>query len=179
MSGIEIMEIVLLIVSVACFVISFCIREKKPEGSGINQELAMQEVHEMVERETEALREPIQNMATEYVTFAYDNAAKNLEDSANEKMFDLTSYSDTVMRELKKEEEDIVLLHQAVKDEEENLKKTVVAAGKAAKIMRESIEKVQAMRPVEVSYGNGSVKIAPMASKVSEKNGTAAKKAAK
>ena len=66
------------------------------------------------------------------------------------------------MRELKKEEEEIVLLHQAVKDEKDKLKNTVVAAGKAAKAMRESIEKMQAMRPVQVSYGAGSVKIAPM-----------------
>ena len=85
------------------------------------------------------------------------------------------------MRELKKEEEEVVLLHQAVKEERENLQKTVkeerenlqktvTAAGKAAKVMRESVEKIRAMRPVEVSYGAGSVKIAPMASKVSEKS---------
>ena len=75
---------------------------------------------------------------------------------------------------IKKEEEEVVLLHQAVKDEKDNLKKTVVAAGKAAKAMRESIEKIQTMRPVQVSYGAGSVKIAPMTS--SGSTGTEVKK---
>ena len=168
MDGIVIAGIVLLVFSAACFVISFCIPEKKMEGSGINQELAMQEVHEMVEREVENIREPLNNMATEYMGYAYDNASKSLMDAANEKMFEITNYSDTVLREIKKEEEDVTLLHQAVKDEDENLRKTVVAAGKAAKVMRESIEKMQAMRPEEVSYGEGSVKIVPMASKVNE-----------
>ena len=181
MDGIIIMEVVLLIVSIICFVVSFLIPEKKPEGSGIDQELAKQEVHEMMEKEAEALREPIQNMAAEYTNYAINDALTKLDDVTNEKTFELTSYSDTVMRELKKEEEEVVLLHQAVKEERENLQKTVkeereslqktvTAAGKAAKVMRESVEKIRAMRPVEVSYGAGSVKIAPMASKVSEKN---------
>ena len=170
MDGIIIMEVVLLIVSIICFVVSFLIPEKKPEGSGIDQELAKQEVHEMMEKEAEALREPIQNMASEYTNYAINDALTKLDDVTNEKTFELTSYSDTVMRELKKEEEEVVLLHQAVREERENLQKTVTAAGKAAKVMRESVEKIRAMRPVEVSYGAGSVKIAPMASKVSEKS---------
>ena len=101
--------------------------------------------------------------------YAYDDVSTKLTDLTNEKMFELTGLSDTVMRELKKEEEEIVLLHQAVKDEHASLKNTVTAAGKAAKTMRESIEKIHALRPVEVSYGAGSVKIAPMASKENEK----------
>ena len=169
MDSIVIMEIVLLVVSIICFIVSFLLPEKKQAGSGIDQELARQEVHEMMEKETEAMREPLNAMATQYVTYAYDDASAKLSDVTNEKMFELTSLSDTVMRELKKEEEEIVLLHQAVKDEHESLKSTVSAAGKAAKTMRESIEKIHALRPVEVSYGAGSVKIAPMASKENEK----------
>ena len=174
MGGIQIAEIILLVVSVACFVVSFLIPEKKREGSGIDQELAMQEVRGMMENEMENLREPLNKMATEYVGYAYDNVTKELDDTFNEKSFEFTNYSDTVMRELKKEEEEVVLLHQAVKDEKDNLKKTVVAAGKAAKAMRESIEKIQTMRPVQVSYGAGSVKIAPMTS--SGNTGTEVKK---
>lgn len=162
MGVVEVVEIILLAVSAVFFVVSFLIPEKKQEGSGIDQELAMQEVHEMMESEMENMREPLKNMATEYVGYAYDNVSKELEDTFNEKSFEFTNYSDTVMRELKKEEEEIVLLHQAVKDEKDKLKSTVVAAGKAAKAMRESIEKMQAMKPVQVSYGTGSVKIAPM-----------------
>lgn len=169
MDGVIIMEITLLVVSVICFAVSFLIPEKKQEGSGIDKELAQKEVHEMMEAEAEALREPIKNMAEELTHYAIDDALTRFDDAANEKLFELTGYSDTVMREIKKEEEEIVLLHQAVKEEKENLKQTVSAAGKAAKVMRESVEKIRAMRPVEVSYGKGSVKIAPMASKVSEK----------
>ena len=42
MNSIEIMEIVLLVVSAICFVVSFLLPEKKQEGSGIDQELARQ-----------------------------------------------------------------------------------------------------------------------------------------
>ena len=139
MNSIEIMEIVLLVVSAICFVVSFLLPEKKQEGSGIDQELARQEVHEMMEEEAESMREPLNTMATQYVTYAYDDVSTKLTDLTNEKMFELTGLSDTVMRELKKEEEEIVLLHQAVKDEHASLKNTVTAAGKAAKTMRESI----------------------------------------
>ncbi|MBR6477408.1 MAG: hypothetical protein IKS85_03070 [Lachnospiraceae bacterium] len=174
MDAVTIMEIVLVIFSIACFVVSFVIKEKKPEGSGIDQEMARQEVREMLEQEKESLREPINNMATEYITFAYENAAKNIDDAANEKMFELTSYSDTVMREVRKEEEDLELIHRSVQEEQEKLTKTVSAAGKAAKVLRETIDKIHTLRPVEVSYGAGSVKIAPMASNLGD-NGKASK----
>ena len=176
MNEIAIMNIVLLIVSAICFVISFLIPEKKPEGSGIDQELAKQEVHEMVEREAEALREPLNSMALEYAGVALEAAVKNLDDASNEKFFEITNYSDTVLREIRKEEEEVVALHEAVKEEKESLRETVAAAGKAAKSMRETVEKIQAMRPVEVSYGGGSVKIAPVASKVGDKSSESKKR---
>lgn len=171
MDAVIIMEIVLVIFSVICFVASFVLKEKKPEGSGIDPEMARQEIREMIEQEKESLREPISNMATEYVTFAYDNAAKSIDDAANEKMFELTTYSDTVLREVRKEEEDLTLIHQSVQQEQENLTKTVSAAGKAAKVLRETIDKIHTLRPVEVSYGAGSVKIAPMVQKSEENVG--------
>ncbi len=139
MGGIEIAIIVILVFSVICFAASFCVPDKKQEGSGIDKELAMQEVHEMVEKEMENVREPLNEIATEYVQYAYDGAAKNIDDLTNEKMFELTGYSDKVLREIKKEEEDLVMLHQVMKDEGDNLRKTVTAAGKAAKVMQDSI----------------------------------------
>lgn len=168
MSAMVIVAAVLLVFSVVCFVVSFCIPEKKPEGSGMDPEMARQEVRELLEKEIETMREPISAMATEYVTYAYEDASKNLSDTANEKLFEVTTYSDTVMREIKKEEEDLALIHKNTQAEQENLKKTVSAAGKAAKVLRESIEKIHTMRPVEVSYGAGSVKIAPMAANVGD-----------
>ena len=63
MDSIVIMEIVLLVVSAVCFIVSFVLPERKQEGSGIDQELARQEVHEMMEKEKEAKVAKIKNEA--------------------------------------------------------------------------------------------------------------------
>ncbi|MBQ3905337.1 MAG: hypothetical protein II743_01080 [Lachnospiraceae bacterium] len=168
MNSVIIMSVVLLVVGAICFIVSFIIPSKE-EPKGIDEEEAKQQIHDLIEKQVNDLHDPMKELANNYVNFAYDGALNKLDDAANEKMFEITTFSDTVMREIKKEEEDVMQLHQAVKDEHENLQKTAEAASKAARAMRESIERIQGMRPVEVSYGNGSVKIAPMASKLSEK----------
>ena len=170
MSVIDVMVIVLLIVSAICLVISFLIPDRKAEESGIDQELAAKEVSEMIEKEKEAQRESMQEMASQYVGYAFEGAVTKFEEMANGKTTEFTDYSDAVRGQIKTEEEDLLLLHQSVREEHEGLKNTVMQAGKAAKTMKESIEKVNSMRPIAVSYGKGSVKIAPMAHKVKDEH---------
>lgn len=163
MTTIIILNVALLVVSAICFAISFIIPDKKPDESGIDQELAKEEVHAMVEHEKEALKEPLKAMAEEYASEAFSNASMELDEAVGEKIDQISEHSEQVLTQLRKEEQEAISLHQAVKEERESLDQTVDAAGKAAKSMKESVEKVQNMRPIEITVGDGNVKISPMA----------------
>lgn len=175
MDGMVIMGWILLIVSAICFVVSFLIPEKKPEGSGINQELALLEVQEMVRNEAENLWEPMGEMARECVEYAAEASAKTIEDFSNEKMHAINERADLLFQEMQGRQEEVGLLHKVIGEEHDKLKETVAAASRAAQTMQESVKKIQSMRPVEVTYGKESVKIVPMASKTSDESGNGRK----
>ena len=168
MSAITIMEIVLLVVSIVCFAVSFMIPEKKPEGSGIDQELAKEEVREMVKNEVESVRGHVDDVVRESMDYAMEKTERSLERLSNEKIMAVNEYSDSVMQEIHKNHEEVVFLYDMLNNKHDSLKKTVAEASKAAKVMQDSVESIQSFRPVAVSYGEGSVKIAPLASKIKE-----------
>lgn len=168
MSAITIMEIVLLFVSVICFAVSFLIPEKKPEGSGIDQELAREEVKEMVKQEVDNIKGHVDDVVRESMDYAMEKTERSLERLSNEKIMAVNEYSDSVMQEIHKNHEEVVFLYDMLNNKHDSLKKTVAEASKAAKVMQDSVESIQSFRPVAVSYGEGSVKIAPLASKRKE-----------
>lgn len=168
MDAITILEIILLIVSIICFVVSFLIPEKKPEGSGIDQELAREEVKEMVKQEVDNIRGHVDDVVKESMDYAMEKTERSLERLSNEKIMAVNEYSDSVMQEIHKNHEEVVFLYDMLNNKHDSLKKTVVEASKAAKVMQDSVESIQSFRPVAVSYGEGSVRIAPLASKRKE-----------
>lgn len=168
MSAITIMEIVLLIASLVCFTVSFLIPEKKPEGSGIDKELAKEEVKEMVRQEVDNIRGHVDDVVKESMDYAMEKTERSLERLSNEKIMAVNEYSDSVMQEIHKNHEEVVFLYDMLNNKHDSLKKTVAEASKAAKVMQDSVESIQSFRPVAVSYGEGSVKIAPLASKRKE-----------
>lgn len=168
MSAITIMEIVLLVVSIICFAVSFLIPEKKPEGSGIDQELAKEEVKEMVKQEVDNIRGHVDDVVKESMDYAMEKTERSLERLSNEKIMAVNEYSDSVMQEIHKNHEEVVFLYDMLNNKHDSLKKTVAEASKAAKVMQDSVESIQSFRPVAVSYGEGSVRIAPLASKRQE-----------
>lgn len=168
MGALTIMEIVLLLVSIVCFAVSFLIPEKKPEGSGIDQELAREEVKDMVRQEVDNIRGHVDDVVKESMDYAMEKTERSLERLSNEKIMAVNEYSDSVMREIHKNHEEVVFLYDMLNNKHDSLKKTVAEASKAAKVMQDSVESIQSFRPVAVSYGEGSVKIAPLASKRQE-----------
>lgn len=176
MGALTIMEIVLLVVSIICFAVSFMIPEKKPEGSGIDQELAKEEVKEMVRQEVDSIRGHVDDVVKESMDYAMEKTERSLERLSNEKIMAVNEYSDSVMQEIHKNHEEVVFLYDMLNNKHDSLKKTVAEASKAAKVMQDSVESIQSFRPVAVSYGEGSVKIAPLASKLQEERDADRKK---
>jgi len=173
--GITGLEVALLAVSAGSFAVSFLLPDKKSEGSGIDQELAKEEVKvmikEAVDQEVGTIRQRVDGVVDESMNDAMGKTERSLEKLSNEKIMAVNEYSDTVMKEIHKNHEEVMFLYDMLNTKQESLKKTVADASKAAKVMQDSIENMQSFRPVEVSYGEGSVKIAPMATKLKEEKG--------
>lgn len=163
--SITVMEIILLIVSAIGFVVSFLIPEEE-KGSGLNEELAQAEIKELVKQEMESIRGHVEEVVEESMSYAMEKTERSLERLSNEKIMAVSEYSDTVMQEIHKNHEEVMFLYDMLNSKHETLKKTVTEASKAAKAMQDSVESFQTFRPVEVSCGDGSVRIAPLASKV-------------
>lgn len=161
--GITVMEVILLIVSAACFVVSFLIPETKE--SGVDEELAQEEIRGLIRQEMEGIRGNVEELVGESMNYAMEKTERSLERVSNEKIMAVSEYSDTVMQEIHRNHEEVVFLYDMLNTKQETLKKTVAEASKAAKTMQDTVESIQTFRPVEVSYGEGSVKIAPVAAK--------------
>lgn len=169
--GTSFMEILLLIVSACVFVVSFVLPEKKPVGSGMDQELAKEEIKNLVAQQLEETKAHVEGLVDESMTYAMEKTERSLERLSNEKIMAVSEYSDTVLSEIHKNHEEVMFLYDMLNNKHDLLKKTVVEASKAAKAMQDSVESFQTFRPVEVAYGEHAVTIAPLASKVRSTDG--------
>lgn len=166
--GITVMEIILLIVSAIGFVVSFLIPENGEKTSGVDEQLAQEEIRGLITQEVDAIRSHVDDVVEESMTYAMEKTERSLERLSNEKIMAVNEYSDSVMQEIHKNHEEVMFLYDMLNTKHETLKKTVSEASKAAKVMQDTVESIQTFRPVEVSYGEGSVKIAPVASRVTD-----------
>ena len=164
----SILEILLLAAGALLIAASFFVPVKENEVDADISGMVRDEVKKSIESETENMRKHVDDVVNEAVSYAEEKTERALERVSNEKIMAVNEYSDSVMQEIHKNHEEVVFLYDMLNNKHDSLKKTVAEASKAAKVMQDSVESIQSFRPVAVSYGEGSVKIAPLASKRKE-----------
>lgn len=124
-------EIILLVCGALAFVISFFLpdRGENEENTGISRE----EVRAMVDDEIAASRDRIEDMTEETMNYALEKAERSLDRISNEKMLAFGEYSDNVLDQIGKNQQESVFLHDMLNKNKDELTELLNRADGASK----------------------------------------------
>lgn len=136
-------EILLILVGVVIFVISFLAPTKREEQSEEAKELEKEEVKALVNQELERVRNQMEQQAEESFADSYEKTELTVERLTNEKIMAINEYSDTVLEEIHKSHTEVMFLYDMLNDKYENLKSTAVEVAQTAKAVRITSEEIK------------------------------------
>ncbi len=128
----EMMEVALLIIGVVIIVVSFLIPSSK-EGSTVSREMAQGEIRNLIAEEMNRIKQQVDDVVDESITYAIEKTERSLERISNEKIMAVSEYSDTVLSEIHKNHQEVMFLYDMLNDKHISLKQTVNVVEKKAK----------------------------------------------
>lgn len=135
-----VMEIVLILLGIIVFVLSFLLPAGKKSETKDSIKVSEDAIREMVGREVEGARSQISDIVDETITYAMEKTERSMDRLTNEKMMAVNEYSDTVLEEINKNHKEVVFLYDMLNDKHENLKTTVSEAVKAASEVKQTVK---------------------------------------
>lgn len=129
----ELMEIILLVIGIGVFVVSFLLPAAREADLKGTKELAQGEIRQMVSEEMNQIRQQVDDTVEEAITYAMEKTERSLSRISNEKIMAVNEYSDTVLAEINKNHQEVMFLYDMLNDKHVSLKKTVTAVEKKAK----------------------------------------------
>lgn len=141
----SITEIVLLIAGAVVFVLSFLLPAKKDETSKETKELIKEEIKALVLKELDGAKGHVDDVVDEAVGYAMEKTERSLERLSNEKIMAVSEYSDTVLKEIHKNHEEVMFLYDMLNDKHINLKNTVIEVNKAVKEVEATTKEAEAV----------------------------------
>lgn len=138
-----IMEIVLILLGVIVFVLSFLLPAGKKNDINDSAKIDEETIKNMVEKEVEGARSQIGDIVDETITYAMEKTERSMERLTNEKIMAVNEYSDTVLEEINKNHKEVVFMYDMLNDKHENLKTTVSEAVKAAAEVKQTVKDVE------------------------------------
>ncbi len=133
------MEIVLLVLGTAVFIVSFLLpagRKETQKAVQIDEEA----IREVIEKEVDEAKSKISDVVEETVTYSMEKAERSMERLTNEKMLAVNEYSDTVLAEINKNHKEVVFLYDMMNDKQESLKTVVSEAAKTASEVKQTVK---------------------------------------
>lgn len=140
----EVYQIVLLILGIVIFVLSFVIPEKI--GAHFDRKETEQEVKELLDGEVKKAIDKLESQADETVGEAVDRAERSLERISNEKIMAVNEYSDTVLSDIHKNHEEVVFLYSMLDDKHTNLKEIVANVEQTTKDVQSTMSDMVRLR---------------------------------
>lgn len=123
-------EIVLLILGLVAFVISFFISERDSDKS--EEKISKEKIEELVEDEYNSTKVRLQNMVDETVSYSIEKTERSLERITNEKIMALGEYSDTILNQISTNHQETVFMHDMLINTKEELLANISRAAKEA-----------------------------------------------
>lgn len=167
----EAIEIILLIVGVLIFVLSFVIPAKREEMSAEAKEAARKEIAELISVDVEAAKGKIGDIVDETVNYSIEKTERSLERMTNEKIMAVGEYADSVLGQINKNHTEVMFLYDMLNEKQQNIKETVAEVSQAVK-------KVELMSDEDMDFQsaeNKDTKQEPVAKKAKAEKTTAGK----
>lgn len=118
------MEIVLLVVGGLVFVLSFLIPNGKKGNLEQDRSMARDEISDLVDREWERIRDQVDDTVEEAIKDSMEKTERSLEKISNEKIMAVNEYSDTVLGQINKSQQEITFLYDMLNAKHDSLKNT-------------------------------------------------------
>lgn len=132
----QVMEVVLLVMGLAAFILSFIISEKHIDaGDAVN--ISEEEIRLLVQEEYERTKARLDDIIDETVNYSIEKAERSLDRISNEKTMALGEYSDTIFTEINKNHQEVVFLSDMLNQNKNDLS---ILLGQAIKDAKEASE---------------------------------------
>lgn len=118
------MEIVLLVIGGLVFVLSFLIPNGKKGNLEQDRSMARDEISDLVDREWERIRDQVDDTVEEAIKDSMEKTERSLEKISNEKIMAVNEYSDTVLGQINKSQQEITFLYDMLNAKHDSLKNT-------------------------------------------------------
>lgn len=139
------MEIILLIIGTLVFVVSFFVPETEKQKNKI-EGVDEKAIAKVVDGKVDDAKERIDGIVDEAVQYALEKTERSLERVSNEKIMAVSEFSDTVIKEIDKNHQEVVFLYDMLNNKSVDLKNTVREAEQVKKDTKEmAIESINAI----------------------------------
>ncbi len=118
------MEIVLLVIGALVFAASFLIPNGKGDSPAHSMEIAKDEISDLVDKELERIRAQVDDTVEEAIKDSMEKTERTLERISNEKIMAVNEYSDTVLGQINKSQQEITFLYDMLNAKHDSLKNT-------------------------------------------------------
>lgn len=118
------MEIVLLIIGALVFVVSFFIPSGKGDSPEHSMEMVKDEIGDLVDKEMERIRGQVDDTVEEAIKDSMERTERSLERISNEKIMAVNEYSETVLEQINKSQQEITFLYDMLNAKHDSLKNT-------------------------------------------------------
>lgn len=140
------LEIVLLIAGAIIFIVSFILPVNREEISQETRELAQNEIKMLVLQEINGVRGRVDDVVDEAVDGAMETTERSLEKLSNEKIMAVSDYSDTVLKEIHKNHEEVMFLYDMLNNKHTSLKNAVTQINETVSQVNETVKNVKESR---------------------------------
>ena len=132
------LEIVLLAAGTVILILGFILPVKKEETSAQTKAFAQEEIKNMVIREMDNVKSHVEDVVEESIDYAMEKTERSLERLSNEKIMAVNEYSDTVLKEIHKNHEEVMFLYDMLNDKQAYLKNAMSEVNRTVKAVEET-----------------------------------------
>lgn len=120
-----VLEIVLLIIGGAIFVLSFVLPKNKGEMDAETRKFAKEQVRALLDRELAVVQSKIEDTVSEAIEESASETDRTLKKITNEKIMAISEYSNTVLEDINKNHKEVLFLYDMLNDKHATIKSAV------------------------------------------------------
>ena len=133
-------EIILLVLGLLVFILSFLLPAKQKSKTEERIRIDEEQIREVLDKEVEEAKKQIGDVVEETVTYSMEKSERSMERVCNEKIMAINEYSDTVLKQISKNHDEVVFLYDMLNDKHEKLKSTVSEAARTATAVKQTVK---------------------------------------
>ena len=133
-------EIILIVIGAVIFLLGYLMPARKKDIDEEVQLISEDEIRKLVASETEHVKDRVEDIIDETVTYSIEKTERAMERVTNEKIMAINEYSDTVLEEINKNHKEVVFLYDMLNDKHDNLLATINEAAAATDEIKQTVK---------------------------------------